>query len=286
MRPLPLLGLALAVGLPLAACGDGSRDRAPGTGSATNNNPGNNNPGGNNNSNNNNPGGTITPDHPTLCNTACSAPSEGPCATANVATCTDQCAALTNGFPSNCAACLLSESGFTGRACTCYGEGCNLCGFGPDDSPCAGGSDSTCSAAEEVCDGFETADVLGGPCEAACLGTEPPPDLTATLRDRCVQRCADRPNACGSLSAADCLTTCLTAADGVSGACGLCRIESSGWAGRGCNCYGEGCSLCGFGPGDDAPCSGGSDSTCSAEEETCRGFEVGPPTGDCADYCL
>lgn len=274
MRLAPLFALTVVVA---AACG-GSRDRPDGT---RDNN-------GNANNTNTNNGSAVTPDHPAICNQACSAPREGPCATADSDVCVSACAAKTNGLSAQCATCITSLSGYAGQACTCYGEGCVLCPFAPGDTTCSGaGPGDTCSASEEVCDGFEAADIIGGPCEAPCLSDDAnPPNLGPTLEDRCKTLCEDRPSACAAASTSDCLTSCLTAVSASEGTCALCRLEASGWAGQACTCYGAGCGLCPFGP-EDSPCAGPTpDDTCSSTDEVCDGLELAPPTGACARLCL
>lgn len=274
MRRVPLLALTVLI----AACG-GTRDRPLGTNNASSNN--------NNRTNNNNVGPTVIPDHPAICNQACASPAQGPCGADQAPACTSACAAKTNGLSSACAACITGESAYAGLACTCYGEGCTLCGFGAGDQACSGALPTdTCEAGDEVCEGYEVADIVDGPCESVCLDDENnPPNLGPTLRDRCNRLCDNRPRACEGASASECLSTCLTQAMATEGACALCRIEASAWAGRACSCYGEGCGLCSFGP-EDSPCVGPSpQQTCQADQEVCDGLEFAPLTEACARLC-
>lgn len=254
----------------LAACG-GTVDRPQGTRS-------------NNNSSNNNSNPTVVADHPTLCNQACQRPTDGPCASADLGSCTSRCAAQTNGLSESCAACLAATSDYAGRKCTCYGAGCTLCPFAPEPLACnSAGPDDTCSAAEESCAGLEVARIVGGPCEATCLADAP--DLTDTLQDRCAQICAHAPAQCASASQATCISACMTQAQAVVPACAVCRIERSGWAGERCTCYGTGCTLCPFAPSPTACRGPGPEESCAAAEESCDGLEFAEPTGACADYC-
>lgn len=269
MRALPFLVASVLI----AACGDG-RARTPGTGTATSNN------------NTRSDAGVITGEHAARCMLACTEASQGPCASGPSGECNSDCAVLTEGFSAECVACVLAESAWAGQACTCYGTGCTLCGFGPGDHACSGAApEETCSSTDEVCDGFEFAKVTLDGCGALCFPDNNPPDLGPTLAARCDRLCADRPRACAQASAETCVSTCMTQVAGLPSGCALCLLESSAWSGRACTCDGVGCTLCGFSAEPEACRSAGPEETCGPADEVCDGMDFASPGGACSDYC-
>jgi len=265
--------LLLLIAALAAGCGDG-RARTPGTGTAT--------PRTNNTSND---AGVATGEHAARCNQACADSSGGPCSSNPVGNCNADCDTVTSALSASCASCVLARSGWTGDACTCYGEGCNLCGFSPGDNACSGAQPSdTCAVEDEVCEGYEWEKISSGPCKDICFA-ETPTDLPQTLSARCELLCRPSERACSGASTADCMTACMTQVSGLEGGCALCVIEQSAWSGRACTCDGPGCSLCRFGPSDSPCASSGPESTCAPEDEICDGMSFGSPVGECADLC-
>ena len=97
------------------------------------------------------------------CQAAC-VPPTGPCGTQDPASCQSSCVATTEGLTITCAQCIVESSGWYGTKC----DGVNQCSFGPGSNTCSGGTGSTCSAAQEKCDGFKLGKSTSSTCSAAC----------------------------------------------------------------------------------------------------------------------
>lgn len=128
----------------------------------------------------------------------------------------------------------------------------------------------------------------GGPGRDAGPGADATVLRSGTHAARCLAGCA--PPADGPCAAADqnaCANDCTVLAEGLAAACATCILEESGWSGQRCSCIGTGCNLCGFAPGGVACDNPAPTDTCTAADETCRGFAQAPATeGACAEVCV
>jgi hypothetical protein len=91
---------------------------------------------------------------------------------------------------------------------------------------------------------------------------------------------------CATADEVACRSTCNAMTSGLSTTCVQCITENSGWTGLECTCIGKPCTICGFGPGDNACMSPGKDEECTAAREKCSEFELYKATGSkCAALC-
>jgi hypothetical protein len=77
---------------------------------------------------------------------------------------------MTSGLKTECVQCIVEHSGWEGIRCTCIGTPCTTCGFSSGGavackSPAVG---EECTAAQEMCSGFEIYKASGSQCTAFC----------------------------------------------------------------------------------------------------------------------
>lgn len=103
------------------------------------------------------------------CAIACQKPRSGPCSDADEAGCVASCKIRLAGLPAACAMCVIEDSGWAGERCSCVGDGCTACPFGPGGRPCQSPlPQDTCGPSDESCTGFEVGAIGSGRCAAFC----------------------------------------------------------------------------------------------------------------------
>lgn len=110
---------------------------------------------------------------------------------------------------------------------------------------------------------------------------------TSVHQARCEAACAlESGNPCQADSQQKCITNCKLVVQGSNAACAQCIVEKSGYTGRKCSCYGMGCQLETFSPGDRVGNPAGPDDTCSQEQEVCWGNSWADASKDCKSLCF